>query len=298
MGALRFKTDKNGAFLNDNRAFSTPPLTALHELERASLELENDLLKNDNETLHWLNMLLAPGSSLGGARPKAGVIDKQGALWIAKFPSKTDSFDVGAWEMIVNELARKAGLNVTQTMIQKFHSKHHTFLSKRFDRTINNNRVHFASAMTLLGCIDGVDFQDGVSYLDLAGLIIRKSANTGADLEELFRRIVFNICVKNTDDHLRNHGFLLTNNGWTLSPVYDINPNPKGIGLKLNITENENTLDLALAQDVAPLFRISNENTKQIIHNTLLIVSQWNDIALKYKIPREERDRMSDAFAS
>ena len=296
MGALRFRESAKGVFMNDNRSFATPPWTSIRELEQACYQLENDLIRNDAEQLKWLYMLLAPGSSLGGARPKAGVRNVNGTLWIAKFPSREDKYDVGAWEMVVHELAQQAGLNVSQAMAQPFYSKHHTFLTKRFDRTANGQRLHFASAMTLLGYMDGVSFQDGASYLELAEYIVREGANVNRDLEELFRRIVFSICVSNTDDHLRNHGFLLTQAGWTLSPAYDMNPNPKGMGLKLNISAHDNSLDLNLAAEVAPFFRLSNDDAETIIQKTVQVVSNWKQIAAKYKIPRNEQERMSTAF--
>jgi serine/threonine-protein kinase HipA len=296
MGALRFKETESGAFMNDNRNFATPPWTSIRELEQASYQIENELLDDDAEQLKWLSMLLAPGSSLGGARPKAGIRNADGSLWIAKFPSKEDRYDVGAWEMIVNELAQMAGLHVVQATAKPFYGKHHTFLTKRFDRADTGRRLHFASAMTLLGYTDGVSFQDGASYLELAEFIIRKGANVNRDLEELFRRITFSICVSNTDDHLRNHGFLLTTEGWVLSPAYDINPNPKGTGLKLNISVHDNSLDLNLANEVAPFFRLTNTQTGEIIQNTIAVVSKWKQVAGKYKISRDEQDRMSSAF--
>jgi serine/threonine-protein kinase HipA len=169
-------------------------------------------------------------------------------------------------------------------------------LTKRFDRTAIGKRLHFASAMTLLGYNDGVSFHDGVSYLELAEFIMRKGANVNKDLEELFRRIVFSICIKNTDDHLRNHGFLLTSAGWILSPAYDINPNPKGTGLKLNISTYDNSLNLSLAAEVAHFFRLTNDEATVIIQNTVNAVSIWRQIAAKYKISKEEQDRMSMAF--
>jgi serine/threonine-protein kinase HipA len=296
MGALRFKEVASGAFMNDNRNFATPPWTYIRELEQASYQLENELIEDDSEALKWLYMLLAPGSSLGGARPKAGVRNIDGSLWIAKFPSKEDGYDVGAWEMIVHELAQMAGLNVATAMAKTFYGKHHTFLTKRFDRTASGQRLHFASAMTLLGYTDGINFQEGVSYLELAEFIIQKGANVNQDLEELFRRIVFSICVSNTDDHLRNHGFLLTKAGWILSPAYDINPNPKGTGLKLNISAHDNSLDLNLAAEVAPFFRLTNDMATAIIQNTVGVVSKWKQLAAKYKLSRDEQDRMSSAF--
>jgi serine/threonine-protein kinase HipA len=296
MGALRFKETVSGAFLNNDKNFATPPWASIRDLEYASYQIENELIENDAELMKWLYMLLAPGSSLGGARPKAGVADPEGALWIAKFPAKNDRHDVGAWEMVVNELAQKAGLNAVQAMTKRFSGKYHTFLTKRFDRTASGKRLHFASAMTLLDYTDGVDFQDGAGYLELAEFIIRKGANASRDLEELFKRIVFSICVSNTDDHLRNHGFLLSENGWILSPAYDINPNPQGIGLKLNISEHDNSLDLMLVMKVAPYFRLSGDMASNIIAQIKNATAMWREVAHKYKISKDEQEKMCRAF--
>jgi serine/threonine-protein kinase HipA len=295
MGALRFKESDNGLFLNDNKKMATPPWTSIRELEQASLRVEDDDI-DDDEKLKWLNMLMAPGSSLGGARPKAGVLDTKGALWIAKFPSKNDNLDIGAWEMVVHNLALLAGLNVAESMTGTYYSKQHTFLTKRFDRNAKGERIHFASAMTLLGHTDGTNFQSGVSYLDLVEFISKNGADVGSDLEELWRRIVFYICVRNTDDHLRNHGFLLTENGWVLSPAYDINPVETGTGLSLNISEKDNALHLDLAKEVAPYFRVSEKRANAVIAVVKKSVDQWRALAEKYGISKTERDRMASAF--
>lgn len=241
-------------------------------------------------------MLMAPGSSLGGARPKASVLDAKGQLWIAKFPGRNDTKDVGAWEKMAHALAVQAGLQVADAMTGTYYSKQHTFLTKRFDRNANGDRTHFASAMTLLGHTDGTNFQSGVSYLDLAGFIMQNGAQAGKDLEELWRRIVFYICVSNTDDHLRNHGFLLTSTGWVLSPAYDINPVETGNGLSLNISEHDNALDLDLAREVGPYFRISAKRMDEIIDSVRRSVSGWNALAEKLGISKTERDAMAGAF--
>ena len=295
MGALRFKENEEGAFLNDNKDMASPPWTSIRELEHASLRLEEDDA-DDDEKIKWLNMLMAPGSSLGGARPKASVVDAKGQLWIAKFPSKNDNRDIGAWEMVVHELAVQAGLNVAESMIGAFYSKQHTFLTKRFDRNAKGERTHFASAMTLLGHTDGTNFQSGVSYLDLVEFISRHGANVENDLEELWRRIVFYICVSNTDDHLRNHGFLLTEGGWMLSPAYDINPVETGTGLSLNISEKENALDLDLAREVAPYFRVSDKRAGEIVDAVTKSVGGWSKAAEKIGISKADREIMSKAF--
>ncbi|MFN8578255.1 MAG: HipA domain-containing protein [Candidatus Sericytochromatia bacterium] len=296
MGAIRFKDSENGNFLNDDKKLATPPWTLLRELEFASLELEKDDSTVNPDYIKWLNMLIAPGSSLGGARPKAGVIDNKNNLWIAKFPSKNDDKDIGAWEMLVNQIALESGLNVSESMVKKFTSKYHTYLTKRFDRNEKGQRIHFASAMTLLGYTDGNDFNDGVSYLELAEFLIRYGANVNKDLEELWKRIVFNICVSNTDDHLRNHGFLLTEKGWVLSPAYDINPIETGTGLKLNISEDDNSLDLDLALEVIDYFRVDYKKAKEIIEIIQKNVSTWNQKASNLGISRNDQELMFNAF--
>lgn len=297
MGALRFKDREEGPFLNDNKTMATPPWASIRELEQASLLLEDDNTDDDDdEKLKWLNMLMAPGSSLGGARPKASVLDGKGQLWIAKFPSKNDHKDIGAWEMVVHELAVSAGMDVAEAITGVYYSKQHTFLTKRFDRNEKGDRIHFASAMTLLGHTDGDNQQSGVSYLDLVEFITRHGAQVDQDLKELWRRIVFYISVSNTDDHLRNHGFVLTTNGWILSPAYDINPVETGTGLSLNISEKDNALDLELAMEVAPYFRVEKKSAKIIIEKVKKAVGEWPDVAKKLGISKAERDLVSKAF--
>src|SRR5437016_329403 len=210
-------------------------------------------------------MLIAPGGSLGGARPKAGVIDQRKHLWIAKFPSNHDEIDIGAWEMVAYKLAKHAGIVMPESKIEKFKNRYHTFLCKRFDRSSKGERIHFASAMTLLQRSDGDDASKGASYLELAEFITRQGAQPDQDLEQLWRRIIFYICISNVDDHLRNHGFILQPSGWILSPAFDINPVATSDGLKLNISESDNSQDLELAKDVAVYFRINQKKASKII---------------------------------
>jgi serine/threonine-protein kinase HipA len=294
MGALRFKREEDGPFLNDNKEMAAPPWSSLRELEQASLKFEEDDADSP-DYLKWINMLIAPGSSLGGARPKASIVDTENNLWIAKFPSRNDDRDVAAWEMVANELAVNAGLNVSKGMIQKFNNQYHTYLTKRFDRTEQGSRIHFASAMTLLGYTDG-EGSVGASYLELMEFIVKHGVQVEKDLEELWRRIVFSICIKNTDDHLRNHGFLLKDKGWELSPAYDINPNEYGKGLSLNVSQEDNSLDLDLAMEVAPYFRLDKAKANQIIQEVKASVATWKQVAKKYKISNAEQERMSVAF--
>lgn len=295
MGALRFKLDPDGEFVSGEKTLAAPPWTSLRELEQASLQLEQDDY-DDEEALKWLNMLMAPGSSLGGARPKASVRDEKGQLWLAKFPSGNDGNDIGAWEAVALEIAAKAGIQVAPFMARKFSSKHHSFLSRRFDRTSGGKRIHFASAMTLLSYTDGADYTTGISYLELAGFIIRHGQQAKEDLEELWRRIVLNICIKNTDDHLRNHGFLLTEQGWMLSPVYDVNPFADGTGLTLNISEDDNSLDLELVRSVIPYFRVSEARAEVIIQQVQQAVREWRAIARRIGLSKQEQDLMEGAF--
>lgn len=296
MGGLRFKLEEDGPFLDDDREFTIPPMARLRELEEASRHLEKDESQEDARFPAWMNLLLAPGSSLGGARPKASVVDPRQALWIAKFPSANDLFDTGGWETVVWHLARRSGLSVPEARSERFSPNGHTFLTRRFDRAPEGERIHFASAMTLLGYTDGADFRDGASYLDIAEFLMQHGVDASRDLEELWRRIVFSLCVRNTDDHLRNHGFLLSDGGWTLSPAYDMNPNPAGRGLTLNISLTDNALDLDLPMEVRSYFRISDDRAAEIIGKVKKEVGNWKRIAEKIGIPRQEQERMAPAF--
>ncbi len=297
LGALRFK-EAGSAWLNSDPSMLTPPWALLRELEHASWKLQAAEANEKSHYREWLNLLIAPGSSLGGARAKAGVRDERGDLWIAKFPGRNDCRDIGAWEMVTYQLAGEAGIDVVNARLERFSKGHRTFMSQRFDRVAGKNgrqRIHFASAMTLLGHNDGDDSLAGVSYLELVEFIAR-GASPAADLEELWRRIVFSIAVRNTDDHLRNHGFLLTEEGWRLSPAYDINPEPEGLALSLNISEDDNSLDFDLAREVAPWFRVKEGKVVEIIKNVRAAVSRWRVVAEEYGISRSEQEGMATAF--
>lgn len=290
LGGLRFRC--GGPFLDDNDRLASPPWTSLRELEQASLHLEQDGAEDDPAYGRWLLMLMAPGRSLGGARPKASVVDPTGHQWIAKFPSTTDTDDIGAWEYVVHQLAERAGLTTATAMAKKLGAKHHTFLVRRFDRSANRRRIHFASAMTLLEREDN----EVASYLDLAELIARVGSHPARDLEQLWRRIVFFVCVSNVDDHLRNHGFLLDENGWTLAPAYDMNPVARGSGLTLNISETDNAQNLDVAREVAARFRVSGKKAVSIIDEVCAAVRAWSKVAADSGLSRSERERMAPAF--
>ena len=296
MGALRFKLEENGLYLNNDKNMATPPWASLRELEQISLRLEDEDAVEAPEYLKWLGMLIEPGASLGGARPKASIVDNDGRLWIAKFPSRNDQGDIGGWEIVTYKLAVAAGINMAESKVEKFSSNHYTFLTKRFDRNDYGERIHFASAMTMLGYTDGQDHSDGASYLELVEFIQINGANVKNDLEQLWRRIVFSICVTNTDDHLRNHGFILTDEGWILSPAYDINPVETGTGLKLNISDEDNSLDLDLAMEVSEFFRLTKERAAEIIDEVKVAVRGWKEIATTYGISRSEQELKSIAF--
>ena len=293
MGGIRFKLDTAGSFLSDDKDAVAPPWTTLRTLEEASRNYEND---ETGLSEKWLNQLIKPGSSLGGARPKATILDTQKELWIAKFPSKNDENDTGAWEMVAHDLALQCGLNVPNAKLEKFSSLGSTFLIKRFDRQ-GDKRIHFASAMTLLGKTDGASAADGSSYLDIASFIKSCGAQPKKDLVELWKRIVFNMAISNTDDHLRNHAFIFTKKGWILSPLYDVNPVPYGDELSLNINEYDNRINIDLAIQSAIKFGISKSDAKVYADDILKIVREnWEKKAIEYRLTQGQIEKMRPAF--
>jgi len=293
MGALRFKTDINGPFLDDNNQTPTPPWSSIHELQEAAKNFEND--EENNETKKWLAILMAPGSSLGGARPKANILDENKDLWIAKFPSKNDTIDKAAWEYLAYQLAIKAGIHMAPSKIEKITGHFNTFFTKRFDRE-DGKRVHFASAMTMTGNNEDTIRDHQASYLELAEFIQNHGAMIYENLEQLWRRIVFNIAISNTDDHLRNHGFILTSLGWVLSPAYDLNPSIDKDGLALNIDTDNNALDYDLAKNVGAFFRLTEVQMDSILTEVKMAVSSWDKEADKIGITKKEQSIMSKAF--
>ena len=295
MGGIRFKANQEGPFLSDDKETAAPPWATLRTLEEASRNFEND---ETGLTEKWLNQLIKPGSSLGGARPKATVVDTKDQLWIAKFPSKNDENDTGAWEMVAHDLAALCGLNVPEAKLEKFSPLGSTFLIKRFDR-MGSERVHFASAMTLLGKTDGASAADGSSYLDIAAFIKSYGAQPKKDLGELWKRIVFNMAVTNTDDHLRNHAFILTDKGWILSPLYDVNPVPYGDELSLNVDEEDNSISIDLAVQTAVRFGISKSDAEVQAEEILKIVrDNWEKTAARYGLTRRQIEEMRPAFSA
>lgn len=293
MGALRFKTDLDGYFLDDNKNATSPPWSSIRELQHAAHIFENDT--ENEEVNRWLSVLMAPGSSLGGARPKANILDNDKSLWIAKFPSKTDITDKAAWEFLAYKLAINAGIEMAPCRIERIAGKHHTFFTKRFDRH-GDERIHFASAMTMTGNNEDTIRDTQASYLDIAEFISNHGANIESNLHQLWRRIIFNIAISNTDDHLRNHGFILTKEGWILSPAYDLNPSIDKDGLALNIDTNNNNLDFELAKSVGEYFRLNNTQMDNIINKIVTVVIDWKAIATTIGISRAEQKLMEKAF--
>ena len=293
MGALRFSLNRGGPFLANDEELAVPPWTTLRTLEEASREFE----KGENALIEkWLERLIRPGSSLGGARPKATVQDVDGSLWIAKFPSRTDENNAGAWEKVVHDLAAECGLNVAEARVEEFSDLGSTFLVKRFDRD-GDRRLCFTSAMTVLGKTDGASFADGTSYLDLASFIRAHGAQPQNDLTELWKRIVFEMAVSDTDDHLRNHGFILTPDGWVLSPMYDVNPEPTGDSLSLGVTHESNMINIDLAIDAAGYYGISNNTAIRIADEICSTVrGRWERLAKLYGLSRSQIELMRPAF--
>ncbi|HEY2528873.1 MAG TPA: HipA domain-containing protein [Xanthobacteraceae bacterium] len=295
LGALRFQLEEGGPFVDADDRFAAPPITSLGELQAASLNFEQHIDEEDHPDYQlWLSQLFAPGTSLGGARPKASVRDERGVLHIAKFPSRNDERDVGAWELVAHRLAAKAGIDVPPTRgMQLPKSPYTTFLARRFDRTETERRLAFISAMTLVQRADG---EPGASYLEFVELLQSRGVNTHRDCVELFRRVVFNILIHNTDDHLRNHGFLISREGISLSPVYDINPSLERNELALAINEVETACDISIAMDASSDYGISKKEADGVIQKVREAVSSWRAEATSLRIPKAEQELMAAAF--
>lgn len=294
LGALRFKLP-NGPYVDNGTQLAAPPLTSLRELQAASLQFEQHITEEEHpEYERWLMRLIAPGTSLGGARPKASVRDTSGALCIAKFPSRQDTRDVGAWELVANALARKAGINVPDARPLRFkESAFTTFLVKRFDRTAEGRRIAFISAMTLT---QHKNEDEGASYLELVDLLQSRGADTVIDCEQLFRRVLFNIRMHNTDDHLRNHGFFIDVQGIRLSPAYDINPSVDRNELSLAIDETETTCDVSVAMNAYKCYGISAAQADRALRSVEKAVAGWRTEANRFGIPKAEQALMAAAF--
>ena len=295
MGGFRFKEDLDGEFINVSESLKIPPLTDIRELIAASAEIEKSEENNMLPDRKWIAQLVQPGTSLGGARPKANVVDTDKTLYVAKFPSRKDDYDVGLWEHFSHLLATKAGVNVAKTKVLATGEKYHTLLSQRFDRTNDSKRIHFASAMTLLGLSDGDNATTGYGYLDIVDFIIQNCTDVERNLQELYRRVAFNICIGNTDDHFRNHGFLLTAKGWTLSPAYDMNPTQNEYQ-SLLINSYTNKSDLNELLNSCEEYMLQKHIAQQIIGEVLNAVKEWRALATKLRIAKSDQERFSSVF--
>jgi len=293
MGALRFKREPDGDFLDNDPVSPTPPWASIRELQHGAKLIESN--EDTVEVRKWLAMLMAPGSSLGGARPKANIMDEHGHPWIAKFPSKNDTIDKGAWEYLAYRLAVDSGIDMAESGLEHIAGPYHTFFTKRFDRE-RQTRIHFASAMTITGKNEELIRDETPSYLDIVEFIQFSGIQIEEDLHQLWRRMVFNILISNTDDHLRNHGFILTNKGWRLSPAFDINPSIDKAGLALNIDMNNNLPDIDLVKSVGVYFRLGKKEMGNIIDEVISGISGWKKIATEIGIPRNEQMLMAAAF--
>lgn len=295
MGGFRLKRELDGDFINVSPSLKIPPLTELRQLVLASQEVEkseeNDVLPEKK----WIAQLIQPGTSLGGARPKAGVLDDSGNLCIAKFPSRKDDYDTGLWEHFSHLLARKAGIYAAQTKVLGGLGKYHTLLSKRFDRTDEGKRIHFASSMSLIGLRDGDNAQGGYGYLNIVDFILQSCCDVEKNLQELYRRVAFNICIGNSDDHFRNHGFLLTPRGWTLSPAYDMNPTLNEYQ-SLLINESSNKADIRTLLESCESYMIKKEVAENIIRQVQAAVAGWENLAVLLQIPAREVTMFKNRF--
>ena len=296
MGGFRFKERADADFINSTPTLRVPPLANIRDLEFAARQIEQSEQQNELPDKKWIAQLIQPGSSLGGARPKASVIDTDGLLCVAKFPSRQDDYDAELWEHLSHMLAKRAGISVAETRVQQTSDRRHTLISQRFDRTKSGKRIHFASAMTLLGLHDGDNATNGHGYLDIVDFIIRYGADVDNNLRELYRRVAFNICIGNSDDHFRNHGFLLTPKGWTLSPAYDLNPTLSR-HQSLLITATSNEADLSLLGDASEEYMLSRPIADSIISEVCNALKDWQTLASQLGVPKREIASFADRWA-
>ena len=292
-GALRYRSPDDDAFLAHD-SLGVPPITDLKELESVARNISAKRIDDLKALRQWLKVLVAPGASLGGARPKASFMEANGNLWIAKFPARDDSRDVGAWEAVAQRLAARAGIEVPQSELRRFGSEYHTFCVKRFDR-YGTRRRFYASAMAMLRKAQS----EGTSYLDIAEFIRTRGAegHIESDLEQLFRRVAFNVAIGNRDDHLRNHGFILTSTGWRLAPAFDLNPNTDRADHVLNIDESDNRPSLATVIETSEWYVKSKDRARAIVAEVLHETREWRRAAQALKIARADIELTATAFA-
>ena len=288
-GALRFKEKPDGPFLASGDGANVPPLIRLGELLNAAMRVAAD-----GDADGDLRLILAPGSSLGGARAKASVLDLQGQLSIAKFPQTDDDYPVMQWEAVALDLARRAGIEVPTWRLEQVADRA-ALLLRRFDRD-GDIRIPFLSAMSMLGAADNEDH----SYLEIVDALRRFGAQPEKDCAQLWRRIVFNILISNTDDHLRNHGFLYEGaGGWRLSPAYDMNPTPidmKARVLSLAIDEADDTASIDVALGMARQCGLNLDDAQEIVGEVQAAVAPWRTSATSHGLNARDMARMASAF--
>ncbi len=286
MGGIRYKSEDSGNFINAGARYLVPPIESLHALCEACQEVELAEERNELPERRWLDQLIDPGSSLGGARPKANIIDADGKLYVAKFPSRKDLENTELIEHFSHRIAAAAGISVAKTRTIMISRSRDLLLSERFDRTPDGRRIHFASAMSLLGLDDGAGSSTGNGYLDIVDFILQGCVDVGRNLRELYRRVAFNVLFGNTDDHFRNHGFLLTPKGWTLSPAYDINPGVKSHQCLL-IDQYTEQSDINALLSASVNYMIEHKEAAEIIEEVRTTVKDWRKVASELQIPQK-----------
>ena len=284
MGGIRYKEADSDGFINAGAKYLIPPVESLRALCDACHEIESAEERNELPEQRWLDQLIDPGSSLGGARPKANVVDTDGTLYVAKFPSKKDLEDTELIEHFSHQLAASSGINVAKTRTIRISKDRDLLLSERFDRTKDGRRIHFASAMSLLGLDDGAGSSTGNGYLDIVDFILRACTDVRQNLRELYRRVAFNVLFGNTDDHFRNHGFLLTPKGWTLSPAYDINPGAKSHQCLLIDSYTEQS-DINVLLSASENYMLERQEATEIIEAVRAAIKDWRNTATALQIP-------------
>jgi serine/threonine-protein kinase HipA len=293
-GALRFRHVGTQEFLG-SEARSAPPVTSLRELEDIATRLTSKRIDDLDTLRRWLAVLVAPGASLGGARPKANFVEQDGTLWIGKFPARDDDRDIGAWEYVAHTLALQAGIDVPTAKHVKLNNDFRTFCVQRFDRRAGQ-RHFYASAMTLLQ----KEQSEGTSYLELAQFLraVGDAKHVTADLEQLYRRVVFNVAIGNRDDHLRNHGFILGESGWRLAPAFDVNPNIDKADHVLNIDDADNRPNLDTVHATAAFYGLDATASIAIIESVAAVVDTWREAAARCSIAQADIEVSSAAFSA
>lgn len=291
-GALRFREPGKETYL-DAHPLPAPPITSLRELEAIAFELSAKKIDDLDKLRKWLSVLVAPGASLGGARPKANFVLENGELWIAKFPAHDDYRDIGAWESVMHQLAQGCGVEVSQARLFSLDSEYHTFATRRFDR-YNNRRRHYCSAMTMLAKQDG----ENSSYLELAEFLQRSGdrGHVDSDLRQLFTRVIFGIAAGHRDDHLRNHGFVMGAEGWRLSPAFDLNPIIDKAEHVLAIDDSSHDPDISIAVSTHSFYRLNSTEANAIVRETLEVVANWKALASREGISAADIEITGAAF--